>query len=228
MWNGFDTSCGTLLHGRRHIAEAAVLAFTFALATALTGCAHSGESSTPTLATDLATLSAKDLFDEGVAYALRGDTLRAEHYLGLALRSGHDVDEVVCWLVRVCVASSRYRTALKHAETHLRDHPDDWWLRLVTASIHDALGDPGSALGDLEWVAAQRPQDPFVHYRLGLLYRERLDDHVSCRHHFEHYLRLAPAGPHSAEVRAELEAGLMMLTGPQRLPRRSSSGKPAR
>ena len=184
---------------------------------ALVGCAHSagGQDRSPA---DLERVTAGDLFAEGVAHAIRGDGLRAEQYLNAAQRRGHDADEVVAWLVRVCVASSRYTTALKHARTHLRVHPGDWWLRLVAASIHDALDDVSGALRELALVVETVPGESLAYYRLGLLYTERLGDPESAKEHFRHYLRLDPEGRHAAEVRAALDVGRSSYSGPARLP----------
>jgi hypothetical protein len=76
------------------------------------GCNHAGLHHSSGLPEHLRMISAEDLFREGVAYALRGDTLRAEQYLNASKQRGHDPEAVVTWLVRVCVASSRYQTAL--------------------------------------------------------------------------------------------------------------------
>ena len=54
-------------------------------------------------------------------------------------------------LVRVCIASSRLRAALGHAEPFLRRHPDAWQLRYLVAAIHLALG----AAGRRRWRAAR-------------------------------------------------------------------------
>src|SRR5438045_6396822 len=56
------------------------------------------------------------------------------------------------------------------------------------------------------------PRTADVHYRLALLYDDKMHDPLHALHHFKRYLTLAPAGPHANEVRnfmkkSELELG---------------------
>jgi LysM repeat protein len=56
------------------------------------------------------------------------------------------------------------------------------------------------------------PRSADVHYRLALLYDDKMHDPLHAMHHFKRYLTLAPAGPHANEVKAfmkksELELG---------------------
>jgi tetratricopeptide (TPR) repeat protein len=182
------------------------------------GCNHAGPHHTSGLPDELRSISAEDLFKEGVAHALRGDTLRAEQYLNASKQRGYDPEAVVAWLVRACVASSRYRTALTHATAYLRENPSDWWLHFVVANIHDALGDVERARSELELVVEAKPDRPLPHYRLGVLYRERLANRDLSRLHFREYLRLEPRGSHAAEVRAALAAQSAAEHGPQLVP----------
>lgn len=51
-----------------------------------------------------------------------------------------------------------------------------------------------------------------IHYRLALLYDDKLRDPLNALHHFKRYLTLAPTGPHASEVKNfmkkdELELG---------------------
>ena len=51
-----------------------------------------------------------------------------------------------------------------------------------------------------------------IHYRLALLYDDKMHDPLNALHHFKRYLTLAPTGPHASEVRNfmkkdELELG---------------------
>lgn len=51
-----------------------------------------------------------------------------------------------------------------------------------------------------------------IHYRLALLYDDKMRDPLNALHHFKRYLTLAPAGPHASEVKNfmkkdELELG---------------------
>jgi len=56
------------------------------------------------------------------------------------------------------------------------------------------------------------PKAADVHYRLALLYDDKMHDPLNALHHFKRYLTLAPAGSHASEVKnfmkkAELELG---------------------
>src|SRR5436305_1613520 len=56
------------------------------------------------------------------------------------------------------------------------------------------------------------PRAADVHYRLALLYDDKMHDPLHALHHFKRYLTLAPAGPHANDVKnfmkkAELELG---------------------
>ena len=168
------------------------------------GCQLPALSRGPDLQAELSTVSDDDLLFLAASHARSGDMLRAEQYLSAARQRGHDDVAVVYWLVRVCLAASRYRSALGHATRYLRDHPSDWSLRLVVATIHEALGDPTSAQFELEQIVRAEPSMPLPHYRLAMLYRERWTDHERARGHLHEYLRLTPDGPHAAEVRSAL------------------------
>jgi tetratricopeptide (TPR) repeat protein len=52
-----------------------------------------------------------------------------------------------------------------------------------------------AALGDSENV-----RNADIHYRLALIYDDKLDDPLNALHHFKRYLVLAPNGPHAADV----------------------------
>ena len=56
------------------------------------------------------------------------------------------------------------------------------------------------------------PRTADVHYRLALLYDDKMHDPLHALHHFKRYLTLAPSGPHASEVKNfmkkdELELG---------------------
>lgn len=59
------------------------------------------------------------------------------------------------------------------------------------------------------------PRTAEVHYRLALLYDDKMHDPLHALHHFKRYLTLAPSGPHANEVKNfmkkdELELGTTM------------------
>jgi tetratricopeptide (TPR) repeat protein len=155
----------------------------------------------------LSLISAEELFRIGLFHARRGDLLRAEQYLNAAREHGHDEAATVYWLVRVCVSAGRFRSALRHSASYLRDHPDNWRLRVVVASIHEALGDFHEAQLNLERVVASKPGEALAHYKLALLYHRQTPLPERAGPHLRAYLELAPEGPHAAEAR-ELEAEL--------------------
>jgi tetratricopeptide (TPR) repeat protein len=120
--------------------------------------------------------------------------------------------------VRSCTAANRYQSALAHARLYLRDHPDDWPLRLIAASVHEALGELGRAQSELERIVQAVPQTPLAHYRLALLYQVREPQQHRARTHLEAYLALAPEGPHAAEARAVLDESVEPSNGPGQVP----------
>lgn len=181
------------------------------------GCHHATLHRSSELRAELNTVSAEDLFRLGVSYAGAGDFLRAEQYLTAARQRGHDDAAAIYWLVRVCVAASRYQSALGHAAHYLRDHPGHWPLRLVVASIYEALGDLVRAESELEQVVRAAPDRPLPHYRLAMLYRRSEDDGGRSKAHLEEYLKLMPRGPHAAEAQSILSHSAETEAGPQRI-----------
>ena len=172
---------------------------------AITGC-HQGVLRQETaLENELPKVTSEELFQIGFLQARRGDLLRAEQYLTAARAKGYDEPTVVYWLVRVCVSAGRYHSALAHAVSYLRDHPSNWRLRLVVASIHEALGDFRRAQVELESIVDAEPSHSLPRYRLAILYRQQRSSAKRAVPHLEAYLDLSPHGPHAAEVRTLLE-----------------------
>jgi tetratricopeptide (TPR) repeat protein len=62
-----------------------------------------------------------------------------------------------------------------------------------------------------------------VHYKLALLYDDKLNDPVSALHHFKRYIALTPNGRHANEVRNSMKhdeiAALTALSGDSVIPR---------
>jgi LysM repeat protein len=62
-----------------------------------------------------------------------------------------------------------------------------------------------------------------IHYKLALLYDDKLNDPVSALHHFKRYLELSPNGPHANEVTKSIKhdevAALTALSGDSVIPR---------
>lgn len=141
----------------------------------------------------------------------RGDSVRAEQYWSLALHAGADPRRVLPGLLRVCVAGSRLRAALNHAEPHLRNHPGDATLRYLVATLHVSLNQERTARLHLERLLQEPAAFPDAHYLLGTL-DQSSGDLESALSHYRRYLELARYGEHAREVRSrivemQIEAG---------------------
>jgi tetratricopeptide (TPR) repeat protein len=103
----------------------------------------------------------------------------------------------------------------------------------LTGSRHTQLvqdADGKSAQGDFErainlYEAAldDSPRCAEVHYKLALLYDDKLNDPVSALHHFKRYLALSPNGSHANDVKNSIKrdevAVLTILSGDSVVPR---------
>lgn len=186
------------------------------LLSAAGGCQHMGMREQRAFEEALPSLTSEELFEIALFQARRGDLLRAEQYLSAARSEGFSESLVVYWLVRVCVSAGRYHSALNHASEYLRANPSNWRLRLVVASIHEALGDLVRARVEMESIVRVHPSHPLPHYRLAMLYQRPPVDLERTSAHLRAYLTLDPAGPHSAEVRIALErVGVQSVSGPE-------------
>jgi tetratricopeptide (TPR) repeat protein len=146
------------------------------------------------------------LHARGLALARAGDYIRAEQYLSASIERGYPAERALPVLLRVCVASSRMRAALSHAEPYLERHPSAWSLRYLVASIYLGVGDIERARTSLERVIADAPDQPDAYYLLGVVLRDELGERAQAARRFARYLELAPDGRHAAEVRASLRA----------------------
>jgi uncharacterized protein HemY len=144
------------------------------------------------------------LVDRGKAFASMGDTTRAEEYLAAALDQGANPRDVLPLLLQVCVQTGRYRSAIQHAEDHLRKHPDDARTRFVVGTLYVAIGETKEGKASLEAVVSARPDDANAHYALAILARDTENDVVAADKQFREYLRIEPTGPHAEEARASL------------------------
>jgi tetratricopeptide (TPR) repeat protein len=181
----------------------AVLVLSCALAGA---CSHSRPRPAPPPGDPLAGVRAAALYQRGLFLAQAGDFVRAEQYLSSAIARGYPEERALPALLRVCVASSRLRSALVHAEPYLERHPTAWSLRFLVASIYLGVGDPERARASLERVIADAPAQAEPHYMLGVVLRDEVGDRPGAARRFERYLALAPGGAHAAEVRAAMPA----------------------
>src|SRR5204863_3868549 len=94
--------------------------------------------------------NASVLLERGKAFAAIGDHTRAEEYLAAAIDNGADRREALPLLLDVCIRGGRYRSAIQHAENHLRRHPHDVRTRLMVATLYTALDEPKHARAELE------------------------------------------------------------------------------
>lgn len=146
--------------------------------------------------------TAERLFQQGREAARNGDTLRAEQYLSMALEAGFDQHKILPLMLKVCLQSSRLRSALDHAEPYLLQYPEDRALRYLVATIHLSLGQVEKARLNLEELLRTDIRDADAHYLLGIL-EMRLVPSESADH-LRTYLSLSPAGNRSAEAKSRL------------------------
>lgn len=73
--------------------------------------------------------------------------------------------------------------------------------QLKDADAKAAGGDFLRAISLYESALEDRPSDADVHYKLGLLYDDKMNDPLDALHHFKRYLAIAPDGSHAADVK---------------------------
>jgi tetratricopeptide (TPR) repeat protein len=85
------------------------------------------------------------------------------------------------------------------------------------ADNKSAQGDFERAVNLYEAALDDSPRGAEVHYKLALLYDDKLNDPVSALHHFKRYLGLSPNGPHAKDVKDSIKrdeiAALTALSG---------------
>jgi tetratricopeptide (TPR) repeat protein len=86
-----------------------------------------------------------------------------------------------------------------------------------------AQGDFERAINLYEAALDDSPRCAEVHYKLALLYDDKLNDPVSALHHFRRYLALSPNGSHANDVKNSMKrdevAVLTILSGDSVVPR---------
>jgi LysM repeat protein len=85
------------------------------------------------------------------------------------------------------------------------------------ADTKSAQGDFARAINLYEATLDDSARCAEVHYKLALLYDDKLSDPVSALHHFRRYLALSPTGAHAADVKNSIKrdeiAALTALSG---------------
>src|SRR5881398_20236 len=91
------------------------------------------------------------------------------------------------------------------------------------ADTKSAQGDFERAINLYEAALDDSPRCAEIHYKLAVLYDDKLNDPVSALHHFKRYLALSPNGPHANEVKKSIKhdeiAALTALSGDSVIPR---------
>lgn len=183
------------------LAKTAALVGTLSLAACVQTPAEKAQADIATMQREA---TVDKLVERGKIFAAMGDGTRAEEYLTAALDAGAKPKEVLPVLLSVCVQNGKYRSAILHAEQHLRTHPDDAQTRFVLGTLHAALGEAKEARVELQRALEARPGEANAHYALAVLARDTENDVVSADRQFREYLRLAPNGEHAEEARASL------------------------
>jgi tetratricopeptide (TPR) repeat protein len=73
--------------------------------------------------------------------------------------------------------------------------------QLKDAEAKVASGDFSRAISLYESALDDRPSDAEVHYKLGLIYDDKLNDPLNALHHYKRYLAIAPQGPRAVDVK---------------------------
>src|ERR1041385_4264004 len=73
------------------------------------------------------------------------------------------------------------------------------------ADSKSANGDFARAINLYEAALDDSPRCAEIHYKLALLYDDKLNDPVSALHHFRRYLALTPTGAHAADVKNSIK-----------------------
>lgn len=170
----------------------------------LAGCAPSPGAAPATRSAHDEQRTPDALYARGLDWARRGDMVRAEQYMALAVRAGYPEPRALVAIVDACLAASRLRAALNYAEPYVRRHPGAWRVRLLVASIHAALGHDLVARDELHRTLAHPEAGGETHYLLASLLDQRFDDEAGARDAYTAYLDHAPHGEHVAEAAAWL------------------------
>src|SRR4051794_8979608 len=79
------------------------------------------------------------------------------------------------------------------------------------AEAKSAQGDYLRAINLFEAALDDSPRCADIHYKLALLYDDKLNDPLNALHHFKRYLTLSPNGAHATEVRGFMKRDEVIL-----------------
>jgi len=82
---------------------------------------------------------------------------------------------------------------------------------LAQAETKYSQGDYPAAVLLYEGALDGTPESAEIHYKLGLLYADRIKRPISAIHHFQRYLDIKPEGPHAKEVQKFLKEDQLRL-----------------
>jgi cytochrome c-type biogenesis protein CcmH/NrfG len=94
--------------------------------------------------------------------------------------------------------------AAQRAEDHLRKHPSSTRVRLLLASLYQAVDDYAQAVRQYRAVVQLEPSRASAHYALATALLEEGHDRQSADDHFRRYLELDPRGPYAERAQAAL------------------------
>ncbi len=86
---------------------------------------------------------------------------------------------------------------------------------LEQATKKYGAGDYKAAIGLYEAALDGTSKTSDIHYRLGLIYDDKLKEPLGALHHFQRYLELDPTGSHAKEVRSFIKAAHVKLSAKQ-------------
>jgi LysM repeat protein len=115
----------------------------------------------------------------------------------------------ICGLTGACdrLGASRYSQLTQDADSKSAQGDFARAINLYEAALDDS----------------ENIRNAEIHYKLALLYDDKLNDPVSALHHFKRYLALSPNGPHANEVKKSMKhdeiAALTALSGDSVIPR---------
>ncbi len=143
------------------------------------------------------------LFAQGNRALQQGDHTRAEQYFRLSFDQGYQPSKTITLLVRVCLATSRFRGALNYAEPYLLEHPDEHALRFLVATVHTGLGQDGEAVRHLNQLSRRAPTYADTYYLRGVMRAAQNDPLAQAD--LQLYLEISPDGERASEVAGLLE-----------------------